>query len=120
MAKGTLQIAYEKLVIENLELKERIKELEAALEKHRWIPVTERLPKLNKVGREGATQSHWVHITDGEKIIDAYYYDYTKRITKPNYATGKGWCCSGMKKSDITHWKPMILPEKTRKAVNDG
>ena len=29
MAKGTLQIAYDKLLLENLELKERITELEA-------------------------------------------------------------------------------------------
>jgi len=31
MAKGTLQIEYEKLVMENIELKERIKKLEAGL-----------------------------------------------------------------------------------------
>jgi len=32
MAKGTLQIKYEKLVLDNLDLKERVKELETALE----------------------------------------------------------------------------------------
>ena len=32
MPKGTLQIAYDKLLLENLELKERIKELESGIE----------------------------------------------------------------------------------------
>ena len=32
MPKGTLQIAYDKLLLENLELKERITELEAGIE----------------------------------------------------------------------------------------
>ena len=31
MAKGTLQIAYDKLSLDNLELKERIEELETAI-----------------------------------------------------------------------------------------
>ncbi len=31
MAKGTLQIKYEKLVLDNLDLKEQVKELETAL-----------------------------------------------------------------------------------------
>lgn len=35
MAKGTLQIKYEKLVMDNLDLKEQIKELEAEVIKHR-------------------------------------------------------------------------------------
>lgn len=93
---------------------ERIKELEVALEQHRWIPISERLPKLREVDK-GAMQSSWVHITDGVNVIEAYYYDYTKREAKPNYATGKGWYCHGMKKSDITHWKPINLPKQALK-----
>lgn len=77
--------------------------------KHRWIPVSEKLPKMREV-EKGASQSSWVHITDGVRVIEAYYYDYTQREPKPNYATGKGWYCHGMKRSDITHWKPIILP----------
>lgn len=93
--------AYQQLQAENKLLKEE----------NRWIPVSERLPELIACGDEGAYMSHWVHITDGEKVIDAYYYDLTKREAKPNYATGKGWYCHGMRKKDITHWKPIILPK---------
>ena len=92
-----------------IELNKRIKDLEAALEKHRWIPVSERLPELHKADKD-VFQSDWVYITEGEQVVEAYYYDYTKREVKPNYATGKGWYCHGMKRSDITHWKPIILP----------
>ena len=44
MTKGTLQIDYEKLVIENLELNERIKDLETALEGI-WPFIEEDFPK---------------------------------------------------------------------------
>lgn len=98
--------------------RESLKEIEEAeaetkrlKEENRWIPVGERLPELEKAGEEGGLMSDWVHITDGEKVIDAYYYDFTKREAKPNYAIGKGWYCHGMKKSEITHWKPIILPK---------
>jgi hypothetical protein len=68
------------------------------------------LPELHKAGKD-VFQSDWVHVTEGEQVVEAYYYDYTKREAKPNYATGKGWYCHGMKKSDIAHWKPIVLPE---------
>ena len=88
------------VVIERLEKKVEL------LDKYRWIPVDDELPLLD----EETTQSPWVHITDGKKVIDAYYYDYTKREAKPNMATGKGWCCHDMRKSDITHWREIDLP----------
>lgn len=86
-------------------------ELKAEVDQHRWIPVNERLPLLKKVGEDDCLQSDYVRITDGEQVVDAYYYDYTKREAKPNYTTGKGWYCYGMRKTNITHWKMEILPE---------
>lgn len=93
-----------------------IDRLTAELKEHRWITVCERLPELNIVGNEGGLMSDWVHITDGKKVIDAYYYDFTKREAKPNYETGKGWYCHGMSKEKITHWKPIILPQEKQDA----
>ena len=89
-----------------------IEALTAELESYRWIPVTERLPELNDEN-SNHTQSKWVQVTDGEGAVDAYYYDYTKREAKPNYATGKGWYCHGIRKDDITHFRYVILPEQT-------
>ena len=84
-----------------------ISELEAALAKYRWIPVRERLPELDDNG----IQSVWVWATDGKEVVNAYYYDYTKREAKPGYATGKGWYCHGMSSRSITHWREIDLPE---------
>lgn len=83
-----------------------IETLKSELEKTRWIPVTERLPELE--GDE--TQSLWVHVTDGRLVEKAYYYDYTKRETKPNQSTGKGWYVHGIAQKDITHWQLIDLP----------
>ena len=89
------------------------------LKKGGWIPVSEKLPELKEVGKD-VFRSSWVHVTDGREVIKAYYYDYTKREAKPNYATGKGWYCHGVRKTDITHWKPIILPKLDRKKKMKG
>ena len=54
-------------------------------ETNRWIPVAERLPEHPQM------QSGYVQVTDGERVHQAYYYDYTGREAKPGYVTGKGW-----------------------------
>lgn len=72
-------------------------------DKHRWIPVTEKLPKHPKM------QSEWVYVTDGERVSQGYYYDYTGREAKPGFNTGKGWCKHGSLRT-ISHWKYIWLP----------
>ena len=75
-----------------------------------WIPI-EQVPKL---GAE--KQSDYVFVTDGEEIVQAYYYDFTsEKDPKPNQATGKGWHCHGIRKTELTHWKPRIFPKKEKK-----
>ena len=56
MAKGTLQIKYEELVLDNLDQKERIEELEAAL-KAIWPFIEEDFPK-------GTGEDHGTCATD--------------------------------------------------------
>jgi hypothetical protein len=89
---------------------ERIEELERMCG---WIPVNESLPELAK----DSMQSDWVLVTDGERWVEAYYYDYTKRGAKPNYATGKGWYCHGIKRNTTTHWMRIILPKQPKAAL---
>ena len=81
-------------------------QLQAELNKLRWIPMAERLPTLGE-----SHQSKWVWVTDGKRVVDAYYYDMTHRKPAENLVSDKGWHCHGIKKSEITHWKPIILPE---------
>lgn len=84
MAKGTLQIAYDKLLLDNLELKERI-------EQHRWIPVDEEMP-LQVSGHWG---SELVFATDGKEAWVCKYNFSAEYWTAPS--------------GDITHWMPIIL-----------
>jgi hypothetical protein len=83
-----------------------------------WVDINERLPKLELCGN-GVLQGKSVWLTDGEKIVDGYYYDCTKRtdvdelksmIPTLAIVTDKGWHCYGMNKSKITHWMLQILP----------
>lgn len=79
-------------------LKQRIAELE---EQHRWIPVTERLPKLIPCDA-GTAYSEAVNVlTEGRKVLTAVW-------------NGKWFICDeefweawGEK---ITHWTPVLLP----------
>ena len=70
---------------------ELIIKLQSQLDKHRWIPVTERLPKK---GDE-------VFVLGG-------------KIGRTGCWNGKSWIGFGITvrfKKAITHWKPIILPE---------
>ena len=88
MAKGTLQIAYDKLLLENLELKEQ-------LEQHRWIPADEEMP-LQVSGHWG---SELVFATDSKEAWVCKYNFSAEYWTAPS--------------GDITYWKPIILPNKS-------
>lgn len=82
------------------------RQLQTELEQYRWIPISERLPKI-----EGeAMQSKWVRVTDGKKVVDAYYFDYTQRKVEKGYAIGKGWYVHGMRQTNITHFQEITLP----------
>ncbi len=81
-----------------------VEQLQAELEKYRWIPVSERLPeKANKRPGFRFGPSIEVWITDSE-FVDKGQYDY-------EYKTWRyGIYC--MKKP--THWKLIILPEQEK------
>ena len=76
---------------------QKIKELETKLEQHRWIPVNEEIPSQ--------VSGHWgseiVFATDGKRAWACKY----------NFSAGYWTASSG----DITHWKPIILPDKALK-----
>lgn len=89
---------------------EQIKELEAELEKHRWIPVNESLPKEGK----------YLVLCEGK------IYEVKVRISEDEWEDNEGKsfmqetaCCdirglgTVLIGHDIctTHWKPIILPE---------
>ncbi len=94
-----------KLIDAITELDALCSRLQTELDKHRWIPVDERLPEIT----EGGCQSEWVDATNGAKKHEGYYYNYTGRSPMSGAATGKGWYCHGIGK--VTHWKPIILPK---------
>lgn len=74
---------------ENDKLRERIKELKAQLEQHRWIPVSERLPE------NVAT----IFILTDEGAGGIGFYD----------EKGYGWeRLDHAINLNITHWKPII------------
>lgn len=70
-------------------------------EERRWIPVTERLPKLIPC-RAGTAYSEAVNVlTSGRKVITAIY-DGTDWIGPFRF-----WDAEG---EEITHWAPVLLP----------
>ncbi len=74
------------------QFKQQIKQLQAELDKHRWIPVSERLPENIPIT---------LVLFDSGNIIQAICADWVNIEGKLN--------------EHITHWKPIILPEKTLK-----
>ena len=68
----------------------RIAELEAELEKHRWIPVSEEMPSQ--------VPGHWgsemVFATDGKQVWACKYNFSAYYWTAPS--------------GDVTYWKPII------------
>ena len=88
----------EKLEESNFELTNDNCELHVELAKHRWIPVEEGLPKsptqylgLNMF--EGTSQKPWMGIVTTWSKADGFYSE------------------GGTTQIEITHWKPIILPE---------
>lgn len=83
----------------NGEKAERIKDLEAELEQHRWIPVGERLPEktgyyLIICASEGYNEHRWWQFwyQDG-------WYEYNKIDD-----------CIDDTERTVTHWKPISKP----------
>lgn len=78
----------------------RIKELEASLEQHRWIPVSERLPEKEQ---KNSVMSKEVFVSDGREVWKARCV-----------VSGKRWSYTNSPSATlpITHWKPIILPKE--------
>ncbi len=88
---------------------QRIAELESALEKHRWIPISERLPKN--------VATVWVLLN--AKAVDslAPALGFYGEMEENNW----GWELFGQGiLSEVTHWKPIILPEQALKDKKGG
>ena len=70
-------------------------------ETRRWIPVTERLPKLIPCGA-GTTYSEAVNVlTSGRKVFTAIW-DGTDFIADAEFWEAEN--------EEITHWTPVLLP----------
>ena len=79
-------------------------------EERRWIPVTERLPKLIPC-RAGTAYSEAVNVlTSGRKVITAIY-DGTDWIGPFGF-----WDADG---EEVTHWAPVLLPLPEPPKEND-
>ncbi len=76
-------------------LEEENERLKAELEQHRWIPVSERLPKEDEqclvIEGKFAQLGNWQQNTDH---------------------LGLQWNVNGFISKQVTHWKPIILPEQ--------
>jgi len=68
------------------------KRLEAELERHRWIPVGERLPEV----KQEVLAFDGLIIRQAEMLIDGRFYS---EINQAELYV-------------ITHWKPIILPKE--------
>lgn len=80
----------------NTNLAKRLRQLRAALDKHRWIPVEERLPEVD-------TYVLWAYESGGISWDD---------IPHDADDAWLGRFLSGYHNSGrITHWRPIILPE---------
>ena len=78
---------------------DRIEQLQAELDKHRWISVKERPPKVKH-----RNHSDFHIVSDGKEwTIASYHFPYER------WETSNSPHDLGMEA--ITHWKPIILPE---------
>lgn len=76
------------------EAEDRILQLQAELDKHRWIPVEERLPE---------SEGYYLAAEDGR--FGEYWYSKLGGWQHGDRKTS--YSCADC----ITHWKPIILPE---------
>lgn len=83
---------------------DKILELEAEIEKHRWIPVNERLPEETGVYLVLPFHEHcptlWYQ--DGW-----YWYDHQDDAISDTFGHN-----SDEPLFEVTYWKPIILPKK--------
>lgn len=75
--------------------------LQKRQEKHRWIPVTERLPKLIPC-RAGTAYSEAVNVLTSDRKVITAIWDGTEWIGPFGF-----WDAEG---EEITHWAPVLLP----------
>lgn len=79
------------------------------LDKHRWVPVSERLPEI-------------IDVSDPQSVAVFLVHKEWKTPTVGIYLKRKGWVIySSYQKAEeyqdkITHWKPITLPEQAPKA----
>jgi hypothetical protein len=78
-------------ICKNAKQSELVKELEAELEQHRWIPVSERLPE---------NDGKFVLVTNGKAYALSWYNDRWSLISSNT---------SELADKNITYWKPIIL-----------
>lgn len=79
-------------------------ELQTELTKHRWIPVSERLPELRGISPNKHSIDIWVYTADGDPSMGFY-----------TESQGFRQAGSGVVGLEVTHWKPIILPEQALK-----
>ena len=89
-------------------LRREIKQLQAELEKHRWIPVSERLPEL---------LIDIPHRHSNDLLLVYETLENTNTVVIGCYDEENGWVIYSSHQrpiyyqNQITHWKPIILPE---------
>ena len=75
-------------------LQAEVEQLKAELEKHRWIPVSERLPENDDCV---------LYVVSGSWFYKGYYE-----------SCGRWFAEHGCPEDEVTHWKPIILSEPDR------